>query len=56
MKPRDLAAAIRKRGWLIIIITILATLIATIAARVQTPSYKVEIEVSSIAPMIPQNK
>ncbi|OFW56858.1 MAG: hypothetical protein A2V52_01590 [Actinobacteria bacterium RBG_19FT_COMBO_54_7] len=56
MKPRDLAAAIRKRGWLIIVITILATLIATIAARVQTPSYKVEIEVSAIAPMNPQTK
>ena len=54
MKPRDLAAAIRKRGWLIIVITIMAALIATVAARVQTPSYKVEIKVSAIAPIDPQ--
>ena len=56
MKPRDLAAAIRKRGWLIIVITIFAALVATIAARIQTPSYKVEIDVSAIAPINPQTR
>src|SRR4030042_5188877 len=51
MKPRDLAAAIRKRGWMIIAIAILTTLIATLAARVQKPSYKAERAVSAIAPV-----
>jgi tyrosine-protein kinase len=53
MKPRDLGAAIRKRGWLIIVITILAALIASVAARVQTPTYKVEIDVAAVAPEDP---
>lgn len=56
MKPRDLAAAIRKRGWLIIAITVLAALIATVVARVQTPVYKVELSVSAVAPLNPTNK
>lgn len=56
MKPRDLAAAIRKRGWMIIVITILAALIGAVVARVQTPSYKVEIDVSAIAPLDPTTK
>jgi tyrosine-protein kinase len=51
MKPRDLGAAIRKRGWMIIAIVILTTLIATLAARIQKPSYKAEITVSAIAPV-----
>ncbi len=56
MTPRDLAAAIRKRGWLIIAITVLAALIATIIARVQTPTYKVELAVSAVAPLNPSTK
>jgi capsular exopolysaccharide synthesis family protein len=55
MKPRDLVAAIRKRGWLIIVIVLLAALFSAVIARVQTPSYKVEILVSAVAPKNPTN-
>ncbi len=56
MKPKDLAAAIRKRGWMIIVIVILSALIAAIVARVQTPIYKAEITVSGVAPINPATK
>lgn len=56
MKPRDLAAGLRKRGWLIIAIVAVAALISSIIARVQTPTYKVEITVSAIAPINPTTK
>ena len=56
MKPRDLAAGLRKRGWLIIAIVAVAALISSIVARLQTPTYKVEITVSAIAPINPTTK
>ena len=56
MKPRDLAGALKKRGWLIILIVLLAALISTLIARVKSPTYKVEITVSAIAPRNPSTK
>jgi capsular polysaccharide biosynthesis protein len=53
MKPSDIGAAIRKRGWLVVLLLLIATLIAAIVGYVQTPKYKVQITMVALAPVDP---
>lgn len=50
MKPQDVATAIKKRWWIIVVLTLAAALTATLVARFQTPVYKVEIQMAATAP------
>ena len=53
MKPQDVVTAIKKRWWIIVVLTLAAALTATLIARFQTPVYKVEIQMAATAPKNP---
>lgn len=56
MKPGQLISAVRKRYWLIIIVTIVCALVAALIGRIQKPVYKVDILMAAIAPKNPTTK
>ena len=56
MKVQDIGHAIVKRAWIVIALVLVAALVAAIVAQVQSPVYKVEIAVSTSAPINPVNK
>lgn len=51
MKPQDIVTAIRKRWWIIVVLTLAAALTATLIARFTTPVYKVEVQMAATAPV-----
>lgn len=51
MKIQDIGPAIVKRGWIVIALVLVSTLVAAVIAQVQSPVYKVEIAVSATAPI-----
>ena len=53
MKPQELATAIKKRAWIIVLVVLLAAGAAAIISKVQTPVYKVEIVMTAIPPNSP---
>jgi capsular exopolysaccharide synthesis family protein len=56
MKPGQLAGAVKKRYWILIIFVVVAALAATLVGRVQSPVYKVEISMAAVPPINPVTK
>ncbi len=51
MKPQDITTAIKKRWWIIVALTLVAALTATLVAHFKQPVYKVEVKISAVAPV-----
>lgn len=56
MKPQELATAIKKRAWIIVLVVLLAAGAAAVISKVQTPVYKVEIVMTAIPPNNPTTR
>ncbi len=56
MKAQELAVAIKKRAWVIVLVVVLAAMAAAIISEVQTPVYKVEIVMSATPPVNPTTR
>lgn len=50
MKPQDIVTAIRKRWWVIVVLTLIAALTGTVMARFKSPLYRVEAQIAATAP------
>jgi tyrosine-protein kinase len=50
MKPQDIVTAIKKRWWVILVLTLIAALTGTLIARFKSPVYKVEVQMAATAP------
>ncbi len=50
MKPQDIVTAIKKRWWVIVVLTLIAALTGTLMARFKSPVYKVEAQMAATAP------
>ena len=53
MKPQDITTAIKKRWWIIVALTLVAALTATLMAHFKQPVYKVEVKMAAVAPTNP---
>ena len=51
MKPQDITTAIKKRWWIVVALTLVAALAATLAAHFKQPVYKVEVMIAAVAPV-----
>lgn len=53
MKLSDVADAVRKRYWIILVLVLVSALIAALVGYIQSPVYKVEITLAAIPPTNP---